>query len=281
MASKNYYLVDTENVGTSWKHLLADKTNRDEIFIFYTDNSPYISYTDMCEIIQYPNSFKTIKCYTGRDALDFQLDSYLGFLLRSAPKANYFIISNDNGYESICRFWGDQGYSVFRKTAAELISEHTTIKEESIEENIASPSSNTDTVEATELESSANLTNSASSDSLFDDAIESKIATACSDNAKSSKKRTSQPGNHKPKKYSKESSKTPSAIAVYIPEKYRNEQGLENKLMVIVENSDINKLQPLYNTFVKQFGQAKGLDLYKSIKSHLKDIKKELSATNK
>lgn len=314
MASKNYYLVDTENVGSSWKYLLADKNARDEIIIFYTDKSPYISYADMCEIIKYPNSFKMIKCYTGRDALDFQLDSYLGFLLRSTPKAHFYIISNDNGYEAICRFWGDQGYSVFRKTAATLIAEKTGCEDNSCgtpdsTASISFDSNDSDEItqeSPTPITDSGESTNSISPDSFDNGDVTTRLESPdkevlseitekkeqpdskvtpkkSSDRStqRSKRKNNDSGNNHNPRKVNQTPTSIPSAVTIYIPEQYRGEYGLENKIMVIIENSDINRLQPLYNTFIKQFGQVKGLDLYKSIKSHLKDIKKEITATKK
>lgn len=114
MYSKKTYLVDTENIGSTWKVLLPDKQTKDQIILFYTENSPNISYTDLQDIIKYPDSFELIKCNTGRNGLDFQLVSYLGFLLKSSPKTDYIILSNDSGYDPACTFWSEKGYSVSR-----------------------------------------------------------------------------------------------------------------------------------------------------------------------
>lgn len=120
MPQRNVYLVDTENVGTSWKILLEKKTKNDKIYLFYTENSPHISYADMLEIVQYPNAFEAISCHTGKNALDFQLASYLGFLVKSAPKTQYCIFAKDTGYDALVSFWSEKGYSVHRVNAVSL-----------------------------------------------------------------------------------------------------------------------------------------------------------------
>jgi hypothetical protein len=119
--TKKVYLVDTENVNSTWKELLPELTKNDRLILFYTANSPHISYADMGFIIQYPDSFEMMECYTGNNGLDFQLVSYLGFLLKTAAKTEYIIVSNDTGYDSVIRFWNDRERIVSRLTSAQLV----------------------------------------------------------------------------------------------------------------------------------------------------------------
>lgn len=121
MASKTVYLVDTENVGTVWKDLLVEKAPNDRILLFYTDNSPHISYPDLELIIKHPDKFEMIKCNQGKNGLDFQLVSYLGYLLKSAAKTNYVIISNDVGYDAVTKFWIEREYSVSRQNVNNIL----------------------------------------------------------------------------------------------------------------------------------------------------------------
>ncbi|MEG1537541.1 MAG: PIN domain-containing protein, partial [Clostridiales bacterium] len=44
----------------------------------------------------------------GKNALDHQLSSYLGFLIGNNPKHQYYIISKDQGYKYIINFWRDK-----------------------------------------------------------------------------------------------------------------------------------------------------------------------------
>ena len=98
--ARKVYLVDTENVGTAWKELLPQRGVKDMIILFYTENSPGISYVDLNVIREYPSSFDMILCYPGKNGLDFQMISYLGYLIKTAPKTEYVIISNDTGYDA-------------------------------------------------------------------------------------------------------------------------------------------------------------------------------------
>ncbi len=114
MATKKIFLVDTENVGSTWKDLLPAKTGSDQILLFFTENSPYVSYTDLQLILQFPDRFEMIKCNPGKNGLDFQLVSYLGYLMKTASKANYVIVSNDSGFDAVVKFWQDRGMTVSR-----------------------------------------------------------------------------------------------------------------------------------------------------------------------
>ncbi len=89
MATKKIFLVDTENVGSTWKDLLPIKTASDQILLFFTENSPNISYVDLELILQFPDRVEMIKCNPGKNGLDFQLVSYLGYL-RQSPTISLF-----------------------------------------------------------------------------------------------------------------------------------------------------------------------------------------------
>lgn len=118
--ARKVYLVDTENVGTAWKELLPQRGAKDIIILFYTENSPGISYVDLNVIREYPLSFDMVLCYPGKNGLDFQMVSYLGYLIKTAPKTEYVIISNDTGYDAAVKFWRDREIEVCRRSKSEL-----------------------------------------------------------------------------------------------------------------------------------------------------------------
>lgn len=120
MANRKLYLVDTENVGSAWKELLPQRGSKDVIILFFTEHSPGISYCDLDIIRRYPSSFDMIECTPGKNGLDFQLVSYLGYLIKSAPKTDYIIVTNDTGYDAVVKFWSQRGMSVTRRTKSEL-----------------------------------------------------------------------------------------------------------------------------------------------------------------
>lgn len=110
------YLVDTENVASTWQTILPELAADDLLLVFYTKNSPGIAYTDLGTLMQYIGRFSCVECYAGCNGLDFQLVSYLGYLLADHPDAEFVIVSRDTGYDAVCKFWTDKGKSVVRRT---------------------------------------------------------------------------------------------------------------------------------------------------------------------
>lgn len=114
------YLIDTENVRTVWTLLLDRMTLNDKIYVFYTMNSGNVSYEDLNGVISSGKNVELIQCHTGKNGLDFQLVSYLGYLIRNNENADYCIISDDNGYDAVIKFWEGREVKVSRKTAFQV-----------------------------------------------------------------------------------------------------------------------------------------------------------------
>lgn len=114
------YLIDTENVRTVWTLLLDRMSLNDKIYVFYTMNSGNVSYEDLNGVISSGKNVELIQCHTGKNGLDFQLVSYLGYLIRNNENADYCIISDDNGYDAVIKFWEGREVKVSRKTAFQV-----------------------------------------------------------------------------------------------------------------------------------------------------------------
>lgn len=114
------YLIDTENVRTVWTLLLDRMTVNDKIYVFYTMNSGNVSYEDLNGVLSSSKSVELIQCHTGKNGLDFQLVSYLGYLIRNNENADYCIISDDSGYDAVIKFWEGRDVDVTRKTAFQV-----------------------------------------------------------------------------------------------------------------------------------------------------------------
>ena len=122
MVKRMKYLIDTENIGSAWTELLPLLGRNDEILLFFTANSPGIPYKDLQQIMNHPFQMELIPCNTGRNGLDFQLSSYLGYLLRSSSKAQYVILSRDQGYDPLVQFWKERGADIVRCDTKELLA---------------------------------------------------------------------------------------------------------------------------------------------------------------
>ena len=134
-----HFLVDSENVNDNWLMLFDMADEDDEIIVFYTKKSPHMSYMSVIRLMENNSiNVRFEECYEGTNALDFQLVSYMGYLMgrndthsennsSAAPIVTdtadvsaascadeYIIMSNDTGYDPAVRFWKDKGYAVRR-----------------------------------------------------------------------------------------------------------------------------------------------------------------------
>ena len=125
-----HFLVDSENVNDNWLMLFDMADEDDEIIVFYTKKSPHMSYMSVIRLIENNKiNIRFEECYEGTNALDFQLVSYMGYLMRCGGTCSenecdaasaetsadeYIIMSNDTGYDPAIRFWKDKGYHVRR-----------------------------------------------------------------------------------------------------------------------------------------------------------------------
>lgn len=113
--SIKYYLVDSENVNDNWLLLLDMVECIDKIIVFYTRNSPHMSYPSVVKLYQSDHPIKFEECYGGNNALDFQLVSYLGYLLnQKLEDTDFIILSNDTGFDPAVNFWKKRGMCVSR-----------------------------------------------------------------------------------------------------------------------------------------------------------------------
>lgn len=125
-----HFLVDSENVNDNWLMLFDMADEDDEIVVFYTKKSPHMSYMSVIRLMENNSiNVRFEECYEGTNALDFQLVSYMGYLMghnntRSESTCEpasaetgadeYIIMSNDTGYDPAVRFWKDKGFAVRR-----------------------------------------------------------------------------------------------------------------------------------------------------------------------
>ena len=109
-----HYLIDSENVGDFWIPLLELPADQAELIVFYTKNSPHMSYDSLIKLKESDRKVTFIKCYEGTNALDFQLCSELGFLIAVNPGDEFIIVTNDTGYDAAVKYWRRKEYSVKR-----------------------------------------------------------------------------------------------------------------------------------------------------------------------
>lgn len=115
----NYFFIDFENVHSSGLDGIENFGKDDVIYLMYTNTCKTIQLTVMDKLLHCGRDIKLnlVKVSVGtKNALDFQLSSYLGYLIAKTEKqkCSYYIVSNDTGYDFIVSFWNEQGVDVSR-----------------------------------------------------------------------------------------------------------------------------------------------------------------------
>lgn len=106
------YLVDTENINTCWINIFKRMDRQDQMMLFYTENTPYLSYEYMNDLLRLERKPEMIRCKTGRNALDFQLVSHLGYLIHTDKTREYVIVTKDKAYSVVAEYWTEKGFQV-------------------------------------------------------------------------------------------------------------------------------------------------------------------------
>lgn len=100
------FLIDFENVKSAGLAGIEDLAPDDHVVILYSVNSNTISFEMHQKILQSKTPIEYFQIRRGgKNSLDFQLSSLLGWLLASGKYSHLFIISNDNGFDALTDFW--------------------------------------------------------------------------------------------------------------------------------------------------------------------------------
>lgn len=130
----NYYLIDYENTGEAGLNGIDKLDENALVVIFYSVNNGRISFEMHQKLMGVKARIKYVKVALGaKNALDFQLSSYLGYLISQNRGDTFCIISRDNGYNAVIRFWEGYGikqqYSIIRSLPAALPAPEETERE--------------------------------------------------------------------------------------------------------------------------------------------------------
>ena len=99
------FLIDYENVNSAGLHGIGKLGEDDRVILFYSHAANTLSFEIMDEMLDagiMPERVCLEK--TGKNALDFQLVTFLGYLIAKEKAETYYIISKDAGYQSAIAF---------------------------------------------------------------------------------------------------------------------------------------------------------------------------------
>ena len=121
-----YYLLDYENVNTAGLDGVDELASDSRIVLFYTKNSNKIDLGVVNLLRDMKAELSIIEVHHGKQALDIQLASYLGYLIGTEPEdTEYYIISKDKGYRNVQSFWPERHIVLCRNlfSDSEIIDE--------------------------------------------------------------------------------------------------------------------------------------------------------------
>ena len=108
------YLIDSENVGSTWADLLK-KDEKSDFYIFVTENAKSLNFSLLKDLTDNQrHKINIIECEPGRNSLDFYLSSYLGYLIGSGKHSSYTVVSQDTGFDHVIDYWRNSGLAVER-----------------------------------------------------------------------------------------------------------------------------------------------------------------------
>lgn len=123
------YYIDFENVHDSGLEGLGSLTSKDKIVLFYNKEQK-ISIDGMLAISSCKAKIEYRKTMiSGRNYLDFQLATYLGYGINEHRNETIYIISKDSGFDSVVYFWAKDGVNISRKKTIEATPEVLAVHE--------------------------------------------------------------------------------------------------------------------------------------------------------
>ncbi len=99
------FLIDYENVNSAGLQGIGQLTSQDRVILFYSQAANTLSFEIMDEMLA-ANIMPERVCIaqSGKNALDFQLVTFLGYLIAKNKADAYYIISKDTGYSAAVTF---------------------------------------------------------------------------------------------------------------------------------------------------------------------------------
>lgn len=112
-----FYFIDYENIGANGFNGIDNLEESDSVILFYSENNCRLPFSLHKKIGESKASFQYYDIKTGaRNAADFQLVTYLGYIIATNSDSEYTIVSKDDGFNAVVRFWADKGITVYRST---------------------------------------------------------------------------------------------------------------------------------------------------------------------
>lgn len=101
-----YYFVDYENVKIDGLNGINKLEPSDKVCIFYSEHADTLTFDLHKRLNESKATITFEKVEVGsKNALDFQLATFLGYEIASKKDDEYYIVSKDTGYTSVYNYW--------------------------------------------------------------------------------------------------------------------------------------------------------------------------------
>lgn len=100
------YLIDFENVHSDGLKGIDQLTSEDRVYLFYSQNADSITFETHFSLVRSVAKIEMFEAKRlGKNAIDFHIATFLGYLIAQDLNESYFVISKDNGYQFSFDFW--------------------------------------------------------------------------------------------------------------------------------------------------------------------------------
>ena len=272
--NKTIYFIDSENVNENWIDTITDVKKSDEIKVFYTEKSTSASYENISKIAGGDVTLNLIKCFTGQNALDFQLVTDLGYCVAKGMRDTFVIVSNDKGYDAVVNYWVIKGVNVSR-VGVEMESQKKTRKRSTSKDKPAKPRAvrKVQTVKKeTSKPSASKISNKSIGGTATSNAATSRSLTGKSQAAGSDNARSRQTADKPAAKRATKTSTTPKSVWEHAPA--NDEEYME----AVGRCVSVKSLNHYHMVLTNLFGQEKGTEFYHKLRDD-KELKDKIKAT--
>lgn len=113
----NYYFIDYENVHSVGFAGVENLGSNDTLLLMYSEYCKSFPFEVLEKICIHRVNLKVYRVLTGtKNALDFQLSSYVGYIIAKnedkKENCSYYIVSKDMGYNHLVDFWKRRGVNI-------------------------------------------------------------------------------------------------------------------------------------------------------------------------
>jgi len=151
------YLIDYENVHDAGLEGIARLKKEDNVIVFYGINIKAIPFDRHVEMMNSKADIEFIKtAKVAKNYLDFQLTTYLGFLVGKGEKGPVYVVSKDTGFDSVIDFWKGRNVEIKRVVNLQLDEKVATEKKTATKKPAAKKPTTKKKTTETEADNSVN-----------------------------------------------------------------------------------------------------------------------------